>query len=264
MEKSLDFIRREMARYGVSAQISLCRECMAQYEIEILPDGAAQICAADSSGLLYGVYALAEKAGWSFVLPGNDQYSPRLKEKLPPGGKLKAPQPLLARRGIVYDGGAKRSLPEIVEWMGKNRMNIIVWQSDESPAPEREEMLLLRGIRILHDVPLFTAENRCVNHTIAEKSCPVNRKWRENAEHIAAGNVLIYADYLGGAAETPLIHFDELFCEAEFYAKSGAEGIVMPCETNGRCWQMMNRYLLARSSAGEDKLDSIDRMFEAL
>ena len=262
--QELDFIRQEMTHYGVAAQLLLRSGSGAEYEITVLPDGAVQIAAADNSGLLHGVYALAERCGWSFIQPGRDYCCPQLKRELPPGSRITASGELLARRGVFYDGRASGVLPEVVDWMGKNRMNILVCRRKGELAPEIVEMAQQRGILIADNVSLFAAANRCVNHTIDEQCCPVNRFWQEKILQNRAEKFMIYADYLESAGETPLIHFDELFCEAEFYFRSGAAGIVMPPEAGRYYWQWMNRFLLARSAAGEDKLETIDRMFTAL
>ena len=91
------------------------------------------ISAAESRGLLYGVYTLLEEAGCSFFYPGQEEeVVPRkVRVEFQPGSRVF--NPVLEHRGLTPYGlkGSSVELGSVfIDWMAKNRMNFILVSED--------------------------------------------------------------------------------------------------------------------------------------
>ncbi|MFC2123218.1 DUF4838 domain-containing protein [Bacteroidota bacterium] len=91
------------------------------------------VSAAESRGLLYGVYAMLEEAGCSFFYPGiQEEIVPRQATVEFQQG-LKTFNPVLEHRGLAPYGlqGSSVGLGgDFIDWMAKNRMNYILISED--------------------------------------------------------------------------------------------------------------------------------------
>ena len=102
------------------------------YRIEVSPSGI-DLLARESRGLLYAVYDLLKEIGCAFVYPGEEEeIVPRLNEiNIPLGSRSE--QPSIEHRGLAFyglDGTSIELGRKIIDWMAKNRFNIVLVSED--------------------------------------------------------------------------------------------------------------------------------------
>ncbi|MEN6386048.1 MAG: DUF4838 domain-containing protein [Phycisphaerales bacterium] len=102
------------------------------YKIKIEPDSIV-LSSNYSRGILYAVYDLLDQLGCSWVYPGtNEEIIPKLKRiTFDESTKIKKPQ--IEHRGLALYGLDSNSInlgKDIIDWMAKNRFNLILTSED--------------------------------------------------------------------------------------------------------------------------------------
>ena len=108
---------------------------------------------------------------------------------------------------------------------------------------------------------------RCINHEISDKNCPVNSRYAQDiANWVAAkdgGEVNIYEYFMGVNfyLSLPMIHFEEMFNEMQWYAENGVDGILTQFHVTH--WRVygMNYALMAKAARGEEE-SAIGTLYE--
>ena len=108
---------------------------------------------------------------------------------------------------------------------------------------------------------------RCINHTIDDPNCPVNRHYAQdicnwvNAK--SGGEVNIYEYFMGVNFyfSLPMIHFEEMFREMQWYADNGVDGILTQFHLSHWSVYGMNYALMARAARGEDQETALRELF---
>lgn len=108
---------------------------------------------------------------------------------------------------------------------------------------------------------------RCINHTIDDPNCPVNRHYAQdicnwvNAK--SGGEVNIYEYFMGVNFyfSLPMIHFEEMFREMQWYADHGVDGILTQFHLSHWSVYGMNYALMARAARGEEQETALRELF---
>ena len=108
---------------------------------------------------------------------------------------------------------------------------------------------------------------RCINHTIDDPACPVNRHYAQDIRNWvnakSGGEVNIYEYFMGVNFyfSLPMIHFEEMFREMQWYADNGVDGILTQFHLSHWSVYGMNYALMARAARGEDGAAALDELF---
>lgn len=111
---------------------------------------------------------------------------------------------------------------------------------------------------------------RCVNHTIDDPKCPINSGYANDIRAWCAcrhgGDVNIYEYFMGVNfyLGLPMIHFEEMFHELAWYSKTGVDGILTQFHVPNWTVYGMNYLFMARAARGEQKTETISRLFRRL
>jgi hypothetical protein len=101
------------------------------YGMDVEP-GRVTIRAATTRGLLYGAYEILEDLGCSWVYPGKEEIVPKSKTlSLAAGHTVRTP--VIEHRGLALYGFDQDSVVlggEILDWMAKNRYNLLLTSED--------------------------------------------------------------------------------------------------------------------------------------
>ena len=109
---------------------------------------------------------------------------------------------------------------------------------------------------------------RCINHTIDDENCPVNsfyaRDIKEWCSVKEGGKVNIYEYYMGVNfyLSLPMIHFEEMFHEIQWYNKNNVDGVLTQFHIPHWSVYGLNYCLMAKAARGEDAKVAIDSLFD--
>jgi len=111
---------------------------------------------------------------------------------------------------------------------------------------------------------------RCINHSIEDKACPVNRFYQRDLLEWCAcrdgGEVNIYEYFMGVNfyLSLPMIHHELLFDETDFYSSHRVDGLLT--QFNLSHWGVygINYYAMAQAGYGADKEQFLIKVFNAL
>ena len=109
---------------------------------------------------------------------------------------------------------------------------------------------------------------RCINHTIDDPACPVNRHYAQDIRNWvrakAGGEVNIYEYFMGVNfyLSLPMIHFEEMFREMRWYADNAVDGILTQFHLSHWSVYGMNYALMARAARGENASEALNALYE--
>ena len=108
---------------------------------------------------------------------------------------------------------------------------------------------------------------RCINHAVNDPDCPVNKHYVQDIRNWvnakAGGEVNIYEYYMGVNFyfSLPMIHFEEMFREMQFYADEGVDGILTQFHISHWSVYGMNYALMARAARGEKCSEALENLY---
>jgi hypothetical protein len=111
---------------------------------------------------------------------------------------------------------------------------------------------------------------RCINHSIADESCPVNAAYKRDIIEWCAcregGDVNIYEYFMGVNfyLSLPMVHHEMMFDEMDFYRQYNVDGLTT--QFNLAHWGVygINYYAMAQAAYSEDKEEFLTKVFNAL
>ncbi len=115
---------------------------------------------------------------------------------------------------------------------------------------------------VVHFAPYW----RCINHDIYDPDCPVNSRYAEDInawERVKnGGEINIYEYYMGVNfyLSLPMVHFEEMFREMQFYAQHHVDGILTQFHISHWSVYGVNYYLMGKAARGEDAGEAISEM----
>lgn len=119
---------------------------------------------------------------------------------------------------------------------------------------------------IVHFAPYW----RCINHSIADEACPINKYYkRDILEWCAArdgGEINIYEYFMGVNfyLSLPMIHHEMMFDEIDFYQQHQIEGLLTQFHLPHWGVYGINYYAMAQAGYGTDKQHFLTKTFNAL
>ena len=111
---------------------------------------------------------------------------------------------------------------------------------------------------------------RCINHAIDDPECPINSHYAEDLRRWESakdgGEINIYEYYMGVNfyLSLPMIHFQEMFREMNWYADHHIDGILTQFHISHWSVYGMNYALMARAARGEDQEAAIPELYRTL
>jgi hypothetical protein len=156
--ETMELARKELVSFLEKNSGSVCN-CKWEFNLSeevlrgnvVMKDGVLYFSAPDALGILYTVYAFAEKyLGYCFFEPGNDLFNPDLIRPLKDGELLTLPKPKLKRRGFIQEFPFNEDSCILADWMARNRLNyLLVWMKYyDNASMELKDYYRIRGIEI--------------------------------------------------------------------------------------------------------------------
>ena len=115
-----------------------------------------------------------------------------------------------------------------------------------------ENFYLEKGMTV-HFAPYW----RCINHALDNPECEINSKYLEDIKKWSAvkrgGEINIYEYYMGVNfyLSLPVIHWEKMFREMQWYNKNGIDGILTQFHISHWTVYGMNYRLMAKAARGE-------------
>ena len=125
-----------------------------------------------------------------------------------------------------------------------------------------KSFVLGKGLAV-HMAPYW----RCINHAIDDPDCPINSRYAEDLKSWEkaknGGEINIYEYYMGVNfyLSLPMVHFDEMFREMEWYSSHGMDGILTQFHISHWTVYGLNFALMGRAARGEDREEALSRLF---
>ena len=120
------------------------------------------------------------------------------------------------------------------------------------------------------EIIYFAPYWRCVNHSIADETCPVNQYYKRDILEWCAcrdgGEVNIYEYFMGVNfyLSLPMIHHELMFDEVDFYNENNVEGLLTQFHLPHWGVYGINYYAMAQAGYGADKQQFLTKIFSAL
>jgi Domain of unknown function (DUF4838) len=111
---------------------------------------------------------------------------------------------------------------------------------------------------------------RCINHSMADEACPVNRLYQRDLLEWCAcrdgGEVNIYEYFMGVNfyLSLPMIHHELIFDEIDFYSRNKVEGLTTQFHLSHWGVYGINYYAMAQAGYSADKQQFTAKIFNAL
>lgn len=109
---------------------------------------------------------------------------------------------------------------------------------------------------------------RCINHLITDQSCAINTGYLRDIlewEKAKAGGLFNIYEYYQGInfyLGLPMLHFEEMFQEIDFYSRHKVDGVFTQFSNENWSAYGINYFLMARASRGEDYHESMRSFYE--
>ena len=138
-------------------------------------------------------------------------------------------------------------------------LNFFAYVNYSTPAP---------GFKLTPGISVHLALYwRCINHLINDPSCGINSGYCRDIlawEKAKAGGFLNIYEYFMGInfyLSAPMLHFEAMFREFEFYAQHQVDGVTTQFWREHWSVYGVNYFLMARAARGENYEESMERFY---